>query len=77
MATVDREFAENLARNQGYYNGDDDNTMGDNPRVVEITEYDNAYGGIGYGLTSEGKPNMYTETEWVRNPRQFWKYQPD
>ena len=76
MATVDKEFAENLVRHNGYYNGDDDNTLGDNPRVVEITEYDNAYGGVGYGLTFEGRPNAYTPSEFVRNPRQFWKYQP-
>jgi len=76
MSTVDKDFAENLKANQGYYNGDSDNSLGDNPRVVEITEYDNAYGGVCYGLTFEGQPNVYSETDFVRNPRPFWKYQP-
>jgi hypothetical protein len=74
MTTVDKEFADNLAANAGYHNGDSDNSMGDNPRCVEITEYDNAYGGIGYGLTFEGRPNRYTPTEFVRNPRLYWQY---
>jgi len=75
MSTVDKAFADNLAANAGYYNGDSDNTLGDNPRVVEITEYDNAYGGVSYGLRFEGQPNRYTPTEFVRSPRQYWAYQ--
>lgn len=75
MTTVDKFFANNLKKNQGYFDGDDDNTMGDNPRCVEITEYDNAYGGKGYGLTFEDKPNKYVESEYVMNPRQYWKYE--
>lgn len=74
MATADKDFADNLARNQGYYDGDSDNDMGDNPRCVEITEYDNAFGGIGYGLTFDGQQNVYTPSEYVRNPRQYWQY---
>lgn len=76
MATVDKEFADNLVRNNGFYNGVSDNVLGDNPRVVEITEYDNAYDGQGYGLTFDGQPNRYTPSEYVRNPRRYWKYQP-
>lgn len=75
MSTVDAAFAENLKQHAGYYNGNDDNSMGDNPRVVEITEYDNAYGGVAYGLTFAGKRNVYTASDFVRNPRQFWKYE--
>ncbi|MFY2659247.1 hypothetical protein ACOTJ6_13075 [Achromobacter xylosoxidans] len=74
MSTVDKDFADNLKANQGYYNGDDDNSLGDNPRCVEITEYDNAYGGVGYGLTFEGQRNRYTPTEFVRNPRAYWRF---
>lgn len=75
MTTVSKEFADNVVAHQGFYNGDDDNTLGDNPRVVEITEYDNAFGGVGYGLTLDGKQNRYTESDYVRNPRQYWAYQ--
>lgn len=52
MSTVDKDFADNLKANQVYYNSDTDNSLGDNPRCVEIT--DNAYSGVGYGLTFEG-----------------------
>ena len=76
MPTVDKEFADNLKQHNGYYNGDDDNSLGDNPRCLTITEYDNAFGGVGYGLTFEGEPNRYTESEFVRNPRTYWRYQP-
>lgn len=72
MTTVDKDFAENIAKHNGWHNGDSDNSMGDNPRVVKIVEYDNAFGGQGYGLVFEGKPNRYEPTEFVRNPRVFW-----
>ena len=74
MSTVDKAFADNLASNGGYYNGDDNNTLGDNPRVVEITEYENAWGAQAYGLTFEGQDNRYTPSEFVNNPRSYWKY---
>lgn len=74
MSTVDKDFADNIKRHSGFYNGDDDQSMGDNPRCVEITEYDNAYGGIGYGLTFEGQRNRYEASPHVGNPRQYWKY---
>lgn len=75
MGTVNKEFADNLVKHNGYYNGDEDNSFGDNPRCIEITEYDNQYGGKGYGLTfDDGRPNKYTPTEFVRNPKQYWKY---
>lgn len=74
MGTTNKEFADNVARNNGYYNGDDDNSFGDNPRCVLITEYDNAFGGVGYGLTFEGQRNVYVSSEFVRNPRQYWAY---
>ena len=74
MGTVSKEFADNIVKHNGYYNGDDDNELGDNPRCVEITEYDNAYGGQGYGITFEGKINVYTPSAYVHNPRCYWKH---
>lgn len=74
MSTVDKAFADNIAKHGGYYNGDSDNSMGDNPRCVLITEYDNAWGGVGYGLTFEGKANRYEASEFVRNPRTYWQH---
>lgn len=74
MTTVNKEFADNLAANAGYHNGDSDNSLGDNPRCIEITEYDNQWGGVGYGLTFEGQRNRYTASEFVINPRRYWAY---
>lgn len=73
MPTFGKADADNLVSNNGYYNGDSDNSIGDNPRCVEITEYDNAFG-VAYGITFEGQPNKYTASEFVRNPRCYWKY---
>jgi len=76
MGTVDRQFADNLKKNNGYYNGDASNEFGDNPRCILITEYDNAFGGVGYGLTFEGQYNKYTRSEFVKDPRIYWEYRP-
>lgn len=73
MATIDKEFADNLARHQGYFNGDDVQSP-DNPRCVLIIEYDNAWGGKGYGCVFEGERNRYTPSEYVRNPIVYWEY---
>jgi hypothetical protein len=77
MATVDKFFADNLVRNNGFYDGDDDQSMGDNPRTVTITEYDNAFGGTSYGITSEWEDNKYTPSPFVRRPRLYWQYNPN
>jgi len=75
MATVDKEFADNIALNNGYYNGDDDNSMGDNPRVFLIIKYRNAFGGDGYALIFEGgDPRKYMPSHFVRNPEAYWVY---
>lgn len=72
MSTVDKPFADNIIKHNGWYNGVSDNTLGDNPRCIEITEYDNAFGGVGYGMTFEGQHNRCVESEFVRNPRRYW-----
>lgn len=65
MATVDKELADKLKAGNGYYM--------DDPRVASIIEYDNAWGGVGYGLNYEGRGNRYTESDFVRNPRVYWQ----
>lgn len=73
MSTVDKAFADNIALNNGYYNGDDEPSP-DNPRTVLIIEYDNMFGGSGYGLVFEGRVNKYVPSEFVKNPRVYWEY---
>lgn len=65
MATVGKDLADRLKEADGYYS--------DDIRCVEITEYDNAFGGVGYGLTYKGRRNAYTPSEFVRNPRCYWR----
>ena len=74
MATVNKNFADNLVKNNGYYNGDSDNSFGDNPRCVEITQYINMAGIAAYGLTFEGHANKYTPSEFVNDPICYWKF---
>lgn len=73
MSTVDKDFADNIAKHGGWANGDSDNSMGDNPQCVLIVEYDNAWGGKGYGLVFAGQHNRYTPSDFVRNPRAYWR----
>lgn len=78
MGTVTKEFADNLVKHNGYYNGDTDNSFGDNPRCIEITEYTNQWGRKAYGLTfDDGRPNKYIDSDYVINPKQYWKYEND
>lgn len=77
MATVPKDFADNLVKHAGYYNGDSDNSLGDNPRCVQIIEYTNAWGGLCYGLVMEGDrdPERYLrESEFVNKPRVYWDH---
>jgi len=65
MATVSKSIADQIKTGNGYYM--------DDTRVVLIVEYDNAFNGIGYGLVYQGRPNTYTPSVYVRNPRVFWE----
>jgi hypothetical protein len=77
MSTVDKAFADRIIQGNGYIDGDDDNTLGDNPRCVKIVKYDNAFGGHGYGLLfPDDRPDKYEETEFVGNPITYWVYKP-
>ena len=76
MATVDGKFAANIIAHDGWYQGDKDNSLGDNPRCIIIVRYINAWGAEAYGVTFEGErdPLRYCiESEYVRNPRIIWR----
>lgn len=62
MGTVSKEIADEVIA--GKYPEDE---------CIEITEYDNAFGGVSYGLTYKGHSNVYTPSEYVRNPRCYWR----
>jgi len=63
MATVDKSIADRIVA--GDFPEDD---------ARKIIEYDNAFGGVGYGVIfGEEDPDRYRETEFVRNPRVYWE----
>ena len=47
----------------------------DNPPAVKIVQYENAFGGIAYGVIFKGERDQgryERTTEFVRNPRVLW-----
>lgn len=78
MATIDsKPFIDNIIQHNGYYNGDDNNEMGDNPRCIKIVEYTNAWGNLAWGTIFEGErnPNRYdVASEYIQSPKTIWEY---
>lgn len=77
MGTVNKTFADKLISSKGYYGEPETWDNPDNPRCVLITEYDNAFGGVSYGLTFKGEQNRYTASNYVCNPRVYWEARED
>ena len=65
MATVNKRIADTIAKGNGYYE--------DDSRVIRIVEYDNAFGGVSYGLEYKGQLGRYSPSPFVMNPRVYWK----
>ena len=70
MATVNKEIADMIIDGDGFYL--------DDPHVYKIVEYDNAWGGVGYGLiytfTVCAQPShLFIPSPYVRNPRTYWQ----
>ena len=63
MCTVSKQIADDLIA--GKYPED---------HAVKIVEYNNAWGGVGYGVIFAGQRlDYYAETTFVRNPRVYWE----
>lgn len=63
MSTVSKEIADAIIA--GEFPEDD---------AIKIVEYDNMWGGKGYGVIFRGQnPNMYAASESVRNPKIYWE----
>ena len=65
MATVSKDLADKIKAENGYYS--------DDPRVHRIVEYDNQWGGVGYGIEYGHEIGRYAESDFVRNPRVYWQ----
>lgn len=73
--TVDKDYADKIADGNGWSTPPrpEDEEDGPNPPVVLIVEYDNNWGGKGYGCVFEGEnPEKYTASPFVHNPRTYW-----
>lgn len=65
MATVSKQLADELKANDGYYS--------DDPRVMRIVEYTNAWGAQAFGLEYERDIGKYSESEYVQAPKVYWQ----
>lgn len=65
MATISKDLADKIIANDGYY--------ADDPRVMRIVEYDNAFGGKGYGIEYAFELGRYSASAFVRNPKVIWE----
>lgn len=68
MPTVNKAIADVVVANNGVYPGDEHR-----PPVVRVVEYDNAWGGVSYGLEYAVNRGAYVETDYVRNPRVYFE----
>lgn len=65
MPTVDKKLADELVAKDGHYE--------DDPPVDLIIEYRNAFdGGRSYGIVYAGQPNLYTESQFIQEPKVYW-----
>ncbi len=65
MATISKDLADKLVANDGYYS--------DDPRVLRIVEYTNAWGRQAFGIEYEGQVGKYSPSEYVINPIVYWE----
>ena len=68
MSTVDKRFADDIIRRDGRYE--------DDPQITRIIQYDNHWGGVSYGIEYEGQEGKYDASDFIRNPRVYWKFTP-
>lgn len=65
MGTVSKELADEIKKNNGHYS--------DDPRVMRIVEYTNAWGKQAYGLEYAQDIGKYSESEYVQSPKIYWE----
>jgi hypothetical protein len=68
MATVEKDIADKLIANNGYFL--------DDVRVHRIVEYTDIGGKQAYGLEYEYQLGKYHASPWVRDPKVIWQANP-
>lgn len=68
MATIDsKEQVERIIAANGKLYEDEE-------PVVKIVKYDNAFGGVGYGLIFRGQPrDLYAPSAYINNPETIFE----
>ena len=81
MSTIDsKPFIDSIIRHNRFYNGDDDQSLGDNPRVVKVIEYTNMAGVRTWVVVMENDrdPDRYdSPSEYIGDPVVIWGFDPD
>lgn len=65
MGTVNKDIADQIKANDGYY--------ADDPRVVRIVEYTDMGGKQAFGLEYERDLGKYAESPFIRDPKVFFE----
>lgn len=67
MATVNEDIARQIIAQDGYYS--------DDPRVMQVVTYDNAFGGKSWAIlyAQDVAVDRYAPSEYVRNPQVIWR----
>jgi hypothetical protein len=79
MGTFNKAVADLMVKNGGWTkpdSEDDPHDAPDNPGAIVIVEYDNAFGGVSYGVTFVGERNPYrymNPSASIKNPRIYWE----
>lgn len=70
MATVSESIARQIIENDGYY--------ADDPRVMQVISYDNAFGGKSWAIlyAQDVATDRYAPSEYIRNPKVEWTCLP-
>lgn len=70
MATVSEDLAKQIIANDGHY--------ADDPRVMAVISYDNAFGRKSWAILYEQDvlSNRYAPSMYVRNPKVEWSCLP-
>ena len=66
MSTISREIAEQIAADDGYFM--------DDPRVLKVVKYENAWGGESWAIVyPHQNPMMYEESHACKNVTVLWE----
>lgn len=66
MSTIDKKLADELITRDGRYMND--------PQIMRIVKYTNAWGGEAYGMEYEQSLGRYADSEFINKPSVYWAH---